>query len=156
MNHKIKKTKYDIAVNIISMITLIGTFLYLIINWGNIPDQIPGHYDFTGSVDRWGNKSELWVCPILAFILYIGITVLEAFPGIWNTGVKVTDKNRDQVYQLLKHMIVTLKGVIVIIFAFITINSSMAKPLQVWGLPVMLIFIFGPMAAFLIKLSKAK
>jgi hypothetical protein len=156
MNYKIRKTKYDIAINAIGLIVLIGMFLYLIINWGNIPAKIPGHYDFTGTVGRWENKNGLWFCPIIAFILYIGITVLEGFPNIWNTGISVTDKNRDQVYQILKHMIVTLKGVIVVIFAFITINSAMAKSLQVWVLPVMLILIFGPMAVFLTKLFKVK
>lgn len=38
-------------------------------------------------------------------VLYVLITILEQFPGVWNTGVTVTEENRTAVYRTLKTMI---------------------------------------------------
>lgn len=153
---KIKKTPYRIVMNIICLLMIIGIFLYLIVNWGNIPDKIPGHYDFAGNVDRWGNKSELWICPIITVILYIGLSIIEKFPQIWNTGVEVTEKNREQVYGILRNMLVTLKGIMVAVFVFITVYSKSAKPMPIWFLPVFLILVFGAIIISIKKLLKAR
>lgn len=154
-SYRIKRNKYDLFVNILCLILLFGMFLYLILNWGSFPDKIPGHYNYAGEVDRWGNKSELWICPVIALLFYIGFTVLEAFPRLWNTGVRITEENRDRVYRLLKNVVVTMKGVIVVIFTFLSVNSALAKPLPVWFLPVFLILMFGSPAVYLIKMGKA-
>ena len=49
------------------------------------------------------------VTPLIALIIFCGITVTERFPQIWNTGVKVTEENRERVYSVLHHMISTIK-----------------------------------------------
>ncbi|QHQ59811.1 DUF1648 domain-containing protein [Anaerocolumna sedimenticola] len=152
----IKKTKYDIFMNSICFILLIGVFLYLILNWSNIPDKIPGHYNALGTVDRWGDKNEIWLCPIISVLFYIALSVLERFPGAWNTGIQVTEKNREQVYRLLKNMLVTLKVIVVADFVFISVNSALTKPMPAWFLPVFLILLFGTIVIFISKLLKLR
>lgn len=38
-----KKSKYDILVNVICFIMMLGVTVYLILSWSDIPDKIPGH-----------------------------------------------------------------------------------------------------------------
>lgn len=153
---KIKRNKYDVAVNIICLILLLGITIYLGISWSNIPDKIPGHYNSMGGVDAWVNKGKLIILPIVGWTIYLVITVIGQFPKLWNTGVTVTAENKERVYLILKNMLNTVKLLVIIIFAFLTINSALAKNLPIWFLPVFLILIFASIIFFIIKLVKAK
>ncbi len=153
---KVKKNKYDIAMEIVCLILLFGVLIYLLINWNNIPDQIPGHYNAMGEVDRMGSKKELLVLPVISWLMYLGMTIIGHFPQVWNTGVKVTEENKEGVYRILKNMLNTLKLIMVAVFVYLTVNSSQAISLSVWFLPVFLIVMFGSLIYFIIKLVKVK
>lgn len=153
---KLKRRKFDTAVNLICLIFLFGIVIYLGIIWNNLPDKIPGHYNAMGVVDRWGNKGELLILPIVSWIMYLGITAIEHFPQIWNTSVTITKENKERIYQILKNMISTMKLLIVVVFVFLTMNSALAKGLPVWFLPVFLIFMFGTLIFFITKLAHSK
>lgn len=152
----LKKSRYDVVINLFCLLLLVGIVAILIVNWSNIPDKIPGHYNAVGEVDRWGNKEELLILPIIGWILYIGITVLEQFPQIWNTGVKVTEQNATRIYRILKNMVGTIKLLMVFVFVFLTANSAFAKALPDWFLPTFLVLIFGSMIFFIVKLIRAR
>lgn len=158
MNEKLEipRTKYHRAVNLACIIMLAGTFIWLIINWQQLPDQLPAHYNGVGEIDRWGSKYEILFCPIVAVLMYLGIGLLERHPQVWNTGVEVTRKNQLRIYTIVKNMIVTMKLVMVFVFTFITVNTTTARPLPAWFLPGTLILTFGPMIYFLIQLYKKR
>ena len=87
---KIKNSPADIIMEILGLIMLIGTPLYLLIRWSSIPDKLPMHYNFAGEIDRWGGKGEILFLVVMVWILYLMISLVEHFPSIWNTGVQVT------------------------------------------------------------------
>lgn len=93
---------------------------------------------------------------MIAWLLYGLLTVVEQFPSAWNTGVKVTAENREQVYALLGHMLSTLKLLVMVMFAWITLWCALARPLPVRFLPVVLAAVFGDMAYWLIRLFRAR
>ena len=94
--------------------------------------------------------------PVIAWLLYGLLTVVEQFPSAWNTGVKVTAENREQVYALLGHMLSTLKLLVMVMFAWITLWCALARPLPVWFLPVVLAAVFGNMAYWLVRIFRAR
>lgn len=153
---KVKKNKYDIFVEIVCITLLIGVLIYLFLNWSSIPDKIPGHYNAKGEIDRMGSKGELLILPIISWLMYLGLTVAEHFPQIWNTGVTVTEENKERIYRVLKNMLNTVKLMTVAVFVYLSINSSQGISLSVWFLPVSLILVFGSMILFIIKLIKVK
>lgn len=152
----VKRSKYDIVINLICLLLLLGVAGYLAANWSSIPDKIPSHYNAVGEVDSWGNKMELLVLAIIGWIMYIGITVLEQFPQVWNTGVTVTEENKARIYPILKMMISTLKLLVVGVFVFLALNSALAKALPLWFLPVFLVLMFGSIVFFIVRLIRAK
>lgn len=153
---KAKKSIYEIFVEAACLVLLIGVLLYLFLNWSKIPDRIPGHYNAMGEIDRMGSKGELLVVPIINWIMYIGLTVIARFPQTWNTGVTVTEENKERVYRVLKNMLITVKLIVVAIFSFLSINSAQAKALPVWFLPVFLLLMFGSIIFFIRKLVRVK
>jgi Protein of unknown function (DUF1648). len=153
---RIKRNGYDIIVNLICIGLLIGLLIYLCLSWSSIPEKLAGHYNAAGEINRWGTKGELLITPIIAWIIYIGLTIVENFPQIWNTGVQVTENNKVRIYRIIKNLLGTEKVIVVSVFTFITINQSLSKPLPIWFLPVFLVLMFGSLILFIFKLVKAK
>jgi uncharacterized membrane protein len=57
-------------------VMLVIPFIYLAYIWGDLPPQIPTHFDVNGMPDKFGNKSEILWLPILFAVLGIGIYFL--------------------------------------------------------------------------------
>lgn len=153
---KIKNSPADIIMEILGLIMLIGTPLYLLIRWSSIPDKLPMHYNFAGEIDRWGGKGEILFLVVMVWILYLMISLVEHFPSIWNTGVQVTSENRARVYRTLKYMVKTLKLVMTLIFTFLIFNTVAGTPLPRWFTPAYLILIIGNFAFWLIRLYRVR
>ena len=151
-----KKHPLDKLMNRLSLLVLLGTAVFLVLYWKDIPQKVPMHFNAAGQIDRWGSKAELLILPVIALLLYLLMTVVEQFPGAWNTGVKVTEENRERVYALLGHMLSTLKFLIMVMFAWITLWCALAKPLPVWFLPVVLGAVFGDMIYWLVRVFRAR
>lgn len=153
---KIKNSPADIIMEILGLIMLIGTPLYLLIRWSSIPDKLPMHYNFAGEIDRWGGKGEILFLVVMVWILYLMISLVEHFPSVWNTGVQVTLENRMRVYRTLKYMVKTLKLVMTLIFTFLIFNTVAGTPLPRWFTPAYLILIIGNFAFWLIRLYRVR
>lgn len=152
----LRRKKIHYIIDILCLILLICTSIYLIIRWSDLPEKIPGHYDAYGNIDRWGSKTEIIVMPIFAWFMFISISILERFPQVWNTGVKVTEANAYKVYSTLYDMIITLKIILTLVFSFLIINSIHMSNLPSIFLPVMLFLVFGDLIYHLLKLHRVK
>lgn len=153
---KPEKSAWSRAVEALSLLLVIGTVVYLIVMWKSIPDTIPAHYNAAGEVNRWGGKSELIFLPIIGGILYFFITLIQQYPQAWNTGITVTEQNRERVYQILGNLISTTKLMVLLVFSSLTVLSSLGLSLPVWYLGVFLAVLFGSIAFFLVQLSKER
>ena len=57
---------------------ILGMILGLLLFWSQIPDQVPGHYNSAGEIDRWGDKWELLLLPSCGVFLYC---IISAVPS---------------------------------------------------------------------------
>ena len=153
---KIRNSIFDIVLNVACIILLLGVVIFLLVRWSSIPDQVPGHFNASGEVTRWDSKGTLIIMPIIAGVLYIGMTILERFPKVWNTGVRITQENMFRVYRILKRMISVIKLLIVATFVSITIIQSLAVTLPIWLMPVFISLIFGTVIINIVRLVKAR
>lgn len=151
---KLKYTKFQCVMEILSILLLIGMIIFLCSYWNQIPDTIPGHYNAMGQVDRWGNKSEVLILPILNIFMYLLLTVISFFPQIWNMPVKITDTNRVPVYQCSKTLLIIMKTQVVGIFFYLTYNTATSVSLSVYFLPIMILLVFGTMLYFIIRMIR--
>lgn len=149
-----KRNKYNVCMDFVCLTLLVGVLIYLFVVWGSLPDKVPGHYNAAGVVDRMGSKYELLITPIVAWIMFLGLSAIERFPQVWNTGVTVTEENKERVYRVIRNMISTLKVIMVAVFVSLSINSSLSTSLPIWFTPGYIILIFGTLILFIIKLIK--
>ncbi len=151
---KVKRRWYDVIIDILCLALLVGVFLYLRINWDRFPAQVPAHYGIYGEIDRWGDKTELLTMPIMASLLYIFLRVIEQFPAMWNTGVDVTEENKEIVYRILKNLLQAIKLLIVTVFILIAVLASLAIPLPIWFLVAYMALILGTILFFCMQLRR--
>ena len=104
------------------MIILYLTFLN-IFKYGALPDTISTHYNIMGKVDGWGDKSSILLLYAVCLVMYIGLTILERYPQLYNYPVQITEENIIKQYVLARSLITTLKFSMVIIFAMIIASS---------------------------------
>lgn len=152
---KLKNSYLQSIAEIFGGLLLISLILFVIIKWKHIPDQIPGHYNAAGEVDKWANRNSILFLPIVAVILYSILSVISLFPAIWNIPVKVTAKNEICIYQIVKSMLICMKIELVAAFFFITYRSAAARALPIAFLPIFLLVVFGTAAYFLVRIFKA-
>ena len=148
----IKNTLADTVMEYICRILLIGTLIYLIVRWNTIPDQIPIHYNAAGDIDGWGGKGMVWLLVVISWGLYLGITFVGRFPELWNTGVKITKKNKEKVYRLIKYLIGTSKLILISVFTLLIVFSTLAKPLPLWFAGIYITILIADMAFWLVRI----
>ena len=149
-----KKTTFSKITNLISLLSVVGIVLYVIITWKNIPDMIPGHYNIAGEIDKYSSKNSIWILIVVQILLFTMMSVLERFPNIWNTGVQITEENVERVYTNLRNMQTYLKMMIMIYFSYMTFQSIGGGNLHSMSIFIFLVLVFGGMAIFLVKIFK--
>jgi len=158
---KLEHTKADKAFEIIGWVLVISVWGFTVKNYANLPETIPLHYNLAGQADGFGGKATILTLPVIATVLFVGLTFLNKFPHIFNYPTNITQHNALRQYTNATRMIRYLKLVIVVIFgliAFKTIQNGNgeANGLGIWFLPLTLGLIFIPLIYFLIKSFKTK
>jgi uncharacterized membrane protein len=153
MNIKLKHTKFQSILEIITLLILIGMFVYVLLRWNEVPDQIPGHYNASGEIDRWGNKGELFILPFVSAGMYLFLSVIMFFPSAWNVPVTVTRENTNKVYGCILTMMILIKAELMANFLYLTYNGVEAKPLSPYYLIITLTAVFGTLIFFVIRLA---
>lgn len=156
---KIKLTTTDRIFEMLAWVLILSIWILTIINYSKLPETIPIHYNGFGQADGFGGKATILTLPIIATILFVGLTALNRFPHIFNYPTTITQDKALKQYTNATRFIRYLKLIIVIIFgliAFKTIQNANgeANGLGVWFVPMTLGLIFIPLIYFVIKSFK--
>ena len=152
------KTRYTIlqrALEVIGAVLFIAYIIYLFRVWAVVPDKIPAHFNGAGLVDRWGKKNELLMLPIMGVVLYLGLTLISFFPGVWNVPKIRNPQNLPFVYSMMKTMLIGLKVEILALFFCITYFQAGAQNLPWMVLPIYLTVLFGTIISCLVRCYRA-
>lgn len=136
------------------LVLIISFVLYTILAWTIVPASIPGHYDATGTADRWGSRIEVIGVPIVAVLLYAGITWVSFHPEIWNVPSFEIQENNDHVYRTTRTLLSAIKVQLTANFFYLSYSQVNARNLHPLYLPIFLGMLFGTLAFFLIRMYR--
>jgi uncharacterized membrane protein len=153
---KLELTTADKTFEIISWLLIVFIWALILTNYSNLPETIPIHYNGAGQADGFGRKATILTLPILATILFIGLTVLNKFPHVFNYPTNITHDNALRQYTNATKLIRYLKVIVVFIFGLIVFKTIQnangeAVGLGTWFLPMTLGLIFIPLTIYVIK-----
>lgn len=98
-------------------------FLYLAYIWNQLPEQVPLHYDIKGEVNRYGDKSELILIPILLplliYVIFLVVPYIDPKKQIQKMGNK---------YQSLKLILTTFMSALALYIIHTTKTDSFGNP----------------------------
>lgn len=144
------------ALDLLGLLTLIGLSCYLFFTRDVWPETLPVHYNGAGEPDGWGSRTTVWNLFGTVWLLYIGITAVERFPSCWNTGVRITEKNRECVYRALKNMLVTVKTVLVVHIAYLIVAIVRSESLGRGYMPLFLSATLLPILGYGMKIYRCR
>ena len=62
-------------------------------NYFELPEIIPTHYNEAGEADSYGDKLNILALPIISTLLFIGLTILNKRPHLFNYPSEITKEN---------------------------------------------------------------
>jgi uncharacterized membrane protein len=98
-------------------------FIYLAYIWNQLPEKVPMHWNINGEIDRYGEKVELIIIPILLpLLVYIIFLVVP----------KIDPKNRlnkmGNKLQTIKFLLTTLMSILALFIIYTAKNESFTNP----------------------------
>jgi uncharacterized membrane protein len=158
---KIPLNTHDFAIEFLGLSFLIILIIIPLIYYNRLPERIPVHFNAAGTPDGFGSRSSLFILPATGLFMYLLLTVLAAFPHIFNFPVTITPENAEVQYRLATRLLRILKTVILILFSFISWMSVRTATGNATGLgkmflPVFIILTFGVIIIYLVQAQNNK
>ncbi|MGB5358629.1 MAG: SdpI family protein [Eudoraea sp.] len=116
MNPKLKK---ELPLIVIVLIP----FIYLAYIWNQLPEKVPMHWNIKGEIDRYGDKIELIIIPILLplliYIIFLVIPKMDPKNKLQNMGNK---------YQNIKTLLTLFMSILALFIIYSIKNKSLTNP----------------------------
>ncbi len=123
-------TSTDKLVEALGWLILLVLWGWTINHYSALPETIPTHFNAAGEADGFGSKASIIGLPVIASLLFIGLTVLNRYPQSFNYPTTITKDNALRQYTLATRMLRYLKLVLVLVFGGIevmTIQNATGK-----------------------------
>lgn len=121
---KIQLSVLDWLIEILSWIFMSVIWIVTIFCYSKLPDIIAVHYDSAGKADGFGGKENIFTLPILAAILFAGLTILNKYPRIFNYPVKITSENALKRFKDATRLVRYLKFIAAAVFAYFILKTT--------------------------------
>ena len=159
--NEIKLASIDKFFEIIGWLAVVLIWGITLVNYSQLPDKIPTHFNFSGDADGFGHKATILLLPLIATILYIRLNTLIKSPHTFNYPFTITENNAEKVYFYSTRMLRYLKFILMVVFNIIVFRTieqaeGNSQGLGIWFLPLVLCLIIIPVLYFLFKMISAK
>jgi uncharacterized membrane protein len=132
----------DYVLEVVAALLLVGMLALTLLSFGQLPEQIPTHYNAAGAADAFGARWTLLILPVVGAVLWGLLTLVNRFPHLWNYPVKITEHNAASQYRRGRTFMALLKVEVMGMFTYLvwgTIQTANApspqlNPLVLWGL----------------------
>jgi len=110
-------TKFDFFLEIVCLILLLAGWIFVLSIFSKLPAKIPTHFNLHDEIDAYGNRTFIFLFPILSLVFYLGFTFLQKIPHFYNYPVEITEENAFRQYRLSVQFIRIIKLILLIIFS---------------------------------------
>lgn len=117
------------------VLMLLTLFVIPAIYYGQLPEEIPSHYNHLGEVDAYSEKSMIWFMPIIGLVLVV---------FLWLVISKIPQYNPNKVPKQLPELFKELFILFILLpfnyisFSTIQVALGYQEGLGIWFLPVFL------------------
>ncbi len=120
-NNKYKHMKLKKEIPLIIIVLL--PFIYLLYIWKDLPLEVPMHWNIKGEIDRYGDKSELLLIPILlpllTYLIFLIVPKIDPKNKISKMGEK---------YHHIRMLLTIFMSILALFIIYAAKNQSFANP----------------------------
>ncbi|WP_299224736.1 DUF1648 domain-containing protein [uncultured Psychroserpens sp.] len=145
----------DIILDLISLTLYILMLGYIILNYSQLPETIPTHFNASGEADGFGNKSTIWLLPALGIAIGIGLILINKMPHLHNYMVNITEDNALKNYRFSTRIVRVINfflAVLFLVIAYMMIENGKGNVIGLgsWFAPIVIGFsILLPIAIYM-------
>lgn len=159
--NSLKKTSLDRFLDLSSVLLLVWMWVLVAWSYQKLPETIAIHFNILGEADGFGNKTTVFMLPLIAIFMWLLISIFSRYPHIFNYPVKITEENRLLQYTIAVRFLRWLKLIIIVIFFLILMavissaNTNAGKNIA-WLIVFIPIITFVPLGVYISKSVKNK
>ena len=152
-------TQSDRILEVLGWVAVLGIWILTLAYYYELPETIAIHFNAAGKADGSGHKTTILGLPIISTIMFIGLTILNKHPNVFDYPVRITEENALYQYRNASRMLRFIKLAVIIVFGVIVYRTIQytngdSDGLGAWFLPATMSLIFIPTIYFLIKAFK--
>lgn len=160
-NIRIRPEAIDWIIEGLALICLVVLFFLPLLDFSDLPDKIPSHFNAAGEPDAFSSARSIWILPVTGLITWILLTATGFFPRIYNYPVQITPENAEAQYRTATRLLRTIKCIVVAMFAYMVHRTILTASGEAEGmgkifLPVSMVILFGAIILYIIKALNQK
>lgn len=126
-----------IVLEALSLLLVLGTVVFLLLYWKNIPDTVPNNFNGAGEITGWVDKKLLILMPVVMAVVFVSMLFPKTVQ-FRSLGKSVRLPAPALLFPAMK--LAMLGG-----FAYLTACSALVRPTGSWFLPVFFAAVFLPL-----------
>lgn len=126
---KFKKKWYHYIMDFLSLAVIGVMFVYLAVEFKELPNNIPMKFDKDGIITSLGPKQTLWIIPSIMLAVFVAVSLLTSTPGSFKFPVKLNKYNYLTMYSLFSLMFETIELICMIVVCFVLHFSIVCVPI---------------------------
>ena len=109
----------DLWIDRFSFLLFFIIWLSVFVNYPDLPNEIPIHFNGRGQADAFGSKQSIWILMGVFSSIFIGIYILNKYPHLHNYTVKITEENALKNYRFSTRILRVVNFFNLLLLAFI-------------------------------------
>lgn len=104
---------------ILGLLGLFVLFLLPAINYGQLPETIPTHFNASGQADDWGSRKMIWLLPCIGLVTSIMLIAIGRSGVSFVSGTPFKEGTEEKVATYLQSSMLMTNAVITWMFVYI-------------------------------------
>lgn len=135
----------DIVVDLVSATLLILMIVYTALNYGQLSETIPTHFNATGAADAFGSKNYIWLLPGIGITMFSLLFVLNKYPHMHNYMVNITEDNALKNYRFSTRIVRftnLFMAILFVVIQYVMIEQGKGNDISLtgWFTPIIIGF----------------
>lgn len=150
--HQLPNPMADGWLRYIPLAAVILGFVLVSANYGELPAEIPIHFNGKGEVDGYGPKAMLWILPVINFGMFALLGWAPKTPfSMFNYPVTITEENAARQHQIALDLIAYIRIIVCVLLSYLVFavvqsalsGESRLENVAVFGVMVALFGVIG-------------
>jgi len=120
---KPKVSGLEKSVDLLYLFLIIYQFILIYLNYRDLPEIIPTHYNLQGEPDGYGGKGILFIFPVISVFLFFIFSLAKRFPQFLNVPWQLTKENLLRQIDHVQKFLMILKGILLLMLTLFCVQS---------------------------------